>query len=395
MGCKSRVEFDGWLTALQAATSFEGQPVEIIKQMKQSITVQHTPEFGYVGFPIEWKQTLRDHALTEKEFFEKPSETIQQLKFNKSSTPIIAHTAHTAPVTIDEVINKKGSPDMYVGYQLLGSGSFGEVYEAIDTTTNKKVAIKKMLVTPRRLKLFISEINIQRSTEHPNVVKFLDAFPVDTHIWVVLEYMSGGNLTMVLDGMKDMKQMMTEPQIAYVCLETLKALSYIHSLHRIHRDIKSDNVLLGFGGEIKLADFGYAVQLSAEAEKRQTVCGSPYWMAPEVILGQQYGKEVDIWSLGIMLMECCDLEPPYILESPSKALVLISTKPVPPLKMPERWSPELRQFRDLCLNRDPASRPEAIELLQHTFLRRTCSPSEFKASLMDRHKKKKDACSIQ
>jgi len=253
-----------------------------------------------------------------------------------------------------------------------------------------------MLVTPRRLKLFISEINIQRSTEHPNVVKFLDAFPVDTHIWVVLEYMPNGNLTMILDALKDAKGIMTEPQIAYVSTETLKALSYIHSLHRIHRDIKSDNVLLGSTGEIKLADFGYAVQLSAEAEKRQTVCGSPYWMAPEVILGQQYGKEVDIWSLGIMLMECCDLEPPYILESPSKALVLISTKPVPPLRHPDKWSAELRQFRDLCLQRDPKARPEAIELLMHPFLRRTCTPKEFKETLIDRQKKKKEAgCNIQ
>jgi len=209
--------------------------------------------------------------------------------------------------------------------------------------------------------------------------------------------MPNGNLTMILDALKEAKGTMTEPQVAYVCTETLKALSYIHSLHRIHRDIKSDNVLIGSTGEIKLADFGYAVQLSAEAEKRQTVCGSPYWMAPEVILGQQYGKEVDIWSLGIMLMECCDLEPPYILESPSKALVLISTKPVPPLRHPDKWSPELRQFRDLCLNRDPKIRPEAIELLMHTFLRRTCMPKEFKEMLIDRQKKnkKETGCNIQ
>jgi hypothetical protein len=147
LGCRTKQEYDTWFASLVAATTYEGPVVEIHKQMKQSITVQFTPDFGYVvryilytltnyvkGFPIEWKQLFRDHAIVEKQFFEHPMEVINQLKFNKSSTPIVSHHVANSQVSIgksinkshliflDDVINKKGSPDMYVGYQLLGSG---------------------------------------------------------------------------------------------------------------------------------------------------------------------------------------------------------------------------------------------------------------------------------
>jgi len=206
--------------------------------------------------------------------------------------------------------------------------------------------------------------------------------------------MEGGNLTQALENYAATNTRLTEPQISYIMLQSLKALSFIHSVARIHRDIKSDNLLMGAKGEVKIADFGNAVQLGSEDEKRSTMCGSPYWMAPEIINGKQYGREVDIWSLGIMLMECCDLQPPYILEPPSTALYLISSKPVPPLREADMWSAELKQFLSLCLQRDPNKRPQAIELLQHPFLHRACSSIDFlEVVFMDR-RKKKDPCSV-
>jgi protein-serine/threonine kinase len=240
------------------------------------------------------------------------------------------------------------------------------------------VAIKQMRVTGSNLKNFMAEINIQKKTEHPNVVQLFDSYHLDDHLWVVLEYMEGGNLYQVLNEVKRANVQFQESAIGYICCETLKALSYIHSQHRIHRDIKSDNILIGGNGEIKLADFGYAVQLESAEEKRSTVCGSPYWMAPEVIRGEEYGKEVDIWSLGIMTLECCDLEPPYFAEQPSKALLLIATKPPPTLKAPEKWSSKLKQFLSLCLQEEGSKRPRAIELLQHAFIASLCSAKEFK-----------------
>jgi len=137
------------------------------------------------------------------------------------------------------------------------------------------------------------------------------------------------------------------------------------------------------------------VQLSDEDEKRTTMAGSPYWMAPEIIEGEEYGKEVDLWSLGIMLMECCDLQPPYINEPPSKALMLITTQPPPPLQQPQRWSRELKHFVSICLQKDPSKRPMAIELLQHPLLRSTCTPKEFRDGVLSSNKKNSKGCVIQ
>lgn len=130
-----------------------------------------------------------------------------------------------------------------------------------------------------------------KTSEHPNIVGYIDSYIVDEReMWVAMEFMGGGCLTDVLECFDTVQ--MTEPQVAYCCRETLKSLAYIHSLHRIHRDIKSDNILLSSEGHIKLADFGYAAQLTQKQLKRNTVVGTPYWMAPELIRGHDYGMLV-------------------------------------------------------------------------------------------------------
>jgi len=177
-----------------------------------------------------------------------------------------------------------------------------------------------------------------------------------------------------LGTIEDLK--MTEPQIAYSCKQSLKALRYIHSLHRIHRDIKSDNILLSMDGAVKLADFGYAAQLTQKQQKRNTVVGTPYWMAPELIRGHDYGIKVDIWSLGIMLMEMAEGEPPYMEYPPLRALFLITTKGIPPLKEPHKWSADFNDFFAKCLEKDVDKRPTAEVLLKHPFMNRACDPRE-------------------
>jgi len=171
---------------------------------------------------------------------------------------------------------------------------------------------------------------------------------------------------------------MTEPQIAYVTFESLKALFFLHNQFRIHRDIKSDNILLGEGGEVKLADFGFAAQLTITQQKRNTVVGTPYWMAPELIEGHDYDAKVDIWSLGIMLMEMAEGEPPYMEFPTARALFLILTKGVPELKEQDKWSPEMKDFVNRCLTKDVAQRPTSEQLLKHPFLKNGCNASEFK-----------------
>ncbi|PRP80591.1 p21-activated kinase [Planoprotostelium fungivorum] len=412
---RSKTEQEQWMQAIKTAISSK-EGVDNRREEKIQITFQ--AETGYVGLSAEWKHLLSSSGITERYFYDHIDEVLEILRstFMKRnvSEPIINHIPDSRSrnphsestfiynetdrdaVSIASVVNQIDNPEiLYEDFQLVGSGTFGEVFLASNSRSHMTVAIKKMLLTPKREPLFINEISVQKVTEHPNVVRLFDAYHVSDYIWVALEYMSNGNLYQVLTDFESSKTSFAESQIAYIIAESLKGLSYIHGMHRIHRDIKSDNILIGGQAEIKLADFGYAVQLADEDEKRSTICGSPYWMAPEVILGEKYGKSVDIWSLGIMLMELCDLQPPYIMEAPARALVLIPSKPVPPLKTADKWSRELKHFLAACLQKDPEKRPQAIELLQHPFLHVTCSAAEFRDNVLTKRGKAAKPCLIQ
>lgn len=153
----------------------------------------------------------------------------------------------------------------------------------------------------------------------------------------------------------------------YVLMKTLEGLHYLHERHIIHRDIKSDNLLMNVKGEVKLADFGYAVQLTEQRAGRQSKVGTVCWMAPELIRGERkYTTKVDIWSFGIFAMEMADGDPPYISEPQGRVIFNIVKKDPPPIK--PRWSSEFKDFVKVCLTKDPALRPSAFELMKHPFL---------------------------
>ncbi|MCJ1306881.1 Protein kinase [Agyrium rufum] len=282
-----------------------------------------------------------------------------------------------------QIVTKQDPAESYVKQKKIGQGASGSVYVAkiLENAAspiaaaaykqhgpNGRVAIKTMdLRHQQRKELIVNEIIVMKESMHQNIVNYLDAFLLDgqNELWVVMEYMDAGALTDIIEA----NPVITEDQIAAICRETTRGLEHLHAQEIIHRDIKSDNVLLDSHGHVKITDFGFCAKLTNAKSKRATMVGTPYWMAPEVVKQKPYDSKVDIWSLGIMAIELIESEPPYLNEEPLKALFLIASNGTPTLKHPEKISLALKHFLGACLCVDVKSRSTARDLLQHDFLR--------------------------
>ncbi|XP_066948017.1 serine/threonine-protein kinase 3 isoform X8 [Macrobrachium rosenbergii] len=247
----------------------------------------------------------------------------------------------------------------------LGEGSYGSVYKALHKESGQVLAIKQVPIDTD-LQEIIKEISIMQQCDSQHVVKYYGSYFKDSDLWIVMEYCGAGSVS---DIMRLRKKTLTEEEIATVILDTLRGLEYLHLRRKIHRDIKAGNILLNTQGHAKLADFGVAGQLSDTMAKRNTVIGTPFWMAPEVIQEIGYDCVADIWSLGITALEMAEGKPPYGDIHPMRAIFMIPTKPPPSFREPDQWQPEFIDFVSRCLVKNPEERATASELLQHQFIR--------------------------
>jgi serine/threonine protein kinase len=252
---------------------------------------------------------------------------------------------------------------------LLGSGTFGQVYLGFNSESGQFCAIKEVQVimddphSKERLKQLNQEIDMLRQLSHPNIVQYHGSDLTDDALSIYLEYVSGGSIHKLLREYGPFK----EPVIRNYTGQILAGLAYLHGRNTVHRDIKGANILVGPNGEVKLADFGMAKHISSFAEIR-SFKGSPYWMAPEVIMNSKgYSLAVDIWSLGCTIIEMATARPPWHqYEGVAAIFKIANSKDIP--EIPDSFSEEGKSFLKLCLKRNPASRASAAQLMDHPFV---------------------------
>lgn len=286
---------------------------------------------------------------------------------------------------VASLFDKEDPEKIFTDLREIGHGSFGAVYYARKVNCAREVvAIKKMSFTGKqsaeKWQDIIKEVKFLTALNHKNCIEYKGCYLKDQTAWLVMEYCLGSASDIVEVHKKPLK----EDEIAAICHDTLCGLSYLHSKHLIHRDVKAGNILLTENGTVKLADFGAASMISPA----NSFVGTPYWMAPEVILAMdegQYDGKVDVWSLGITCIELAERKPPYFNMNAMSALYHIAQNEPPSLSTVSEWSNEFRHFVDSCLRKNSFERPTSSQAVNHDFILKP-RPREVIMDLINRTK---------
>mmetsp|Transcript_15120 Transcript_15120/g.22651 ORF Transcript_15120/g.22651 Transcript_15120/m.22651 type:complete len:504 (+) Transcript_15120:35-1546(+) len=219
----------------------------------------------------------------------------------------------------------------------------------------------------------LNEIRFLSTLHHPNIVTYFESFLTESgkDCWVFMERLEGGTLRQAAEEYRFL-----EKHIAYTAKEILTALAFLHEKGIVHRDLKSENIMMTTDGQIKLIDFGLCTEVP-KTKPLVGIVGSPYWVPPEMIHLQPHDTSADIWSFGVSLLELANGRPPN-KENPFAAMFSVATKgiPQPFLDKPEKWSDDIKDFLSQCLQIAPSDRPSAQKLLEHDFLRLACTKKD-------------------
>lgn len=377
----------------------------IAENVEQNVRIQvdKNSETGYKGLPKEWEKNLVTAGLSMAEIKASPRAAFEvaSIQFKGGIQELLKEYGSlkgnlTLKMLMKQSVDIKHTDPRKV-YSInfeedrLGGGSFGEVFLCRQKPSGKKFAMK--VSTVAKIKILEREIRMHAlSNGHKNIVAFQEAFNYKKKIFLVVELMDGGSL---FDYIYEVPKKIRwrEKAITYVVRSMLRGLAHMHARHHLHRDIKSQNILINLEGEIKIADFGFAVGLTKEQKKRHTVLGSPFWMAPELIGKEPYGPKVDVWSTAITAFEAAEHQPPHMGESAVRVLFLIRSQPSPKLKEKDGWSKLFKHFLKMALRKDPIKRPSSSELLMHPLLAKenVCKRSSFAKMIVAIRKMKEEA----
>jgi serine/threonine protein kinase len=249
----------------------------------------------------------------------------------------------------------------YIYKDEIGSGTYSKVYKAFDTTTNDFVAIKKLnksKLSKHLIQRFLKEIDILKSINHPNIVKFKNSLVTDKYIFIITEYCDGGSISDLIDSKE-----LQEKDVQHIIYQLVSAMNYLDSIHIVHRDIKPDNLLITKGMTLKMIDFGFSYQNKMEDELYTTLCGTPMYMSPELLMGLPYTKKSDLWSLGVIAYELFHSRNPY--GKPRNIQELLQAVRHTEVLYRSDISPHFLDFLGRLLLLDPAERIDYDQLAHH------------------------------